>query len=74
MLTTLKGVFMTNEDVLKGKWDQLKGDIKKKWGKITDDEIKQIQGQRDRLVGKIQERYGRTAQQAKKEVNDFLKS
>ena len=45
-----------NEDILKGKWAQLKGRVKEQWGKLTDDEIDQLDGQRDQLVGKVQER------------------
>ena len=41
-----------NDDVFKGKWLQLKGQIKEKWGHITDDELDQIAGQRDQLVGR----------------------
>ena len=65
---------MSNENVLAGKWSQLKGDIKRKWGKITDDELNQIEGHKDKLIGKIQERYGHTKEKAKEEVDQFLKS
>ena len=47
-----------NEDILKGKWAQLKGRVKEQWGKLTDDEIDELDGRRDQLVGKVQERYG----------------
>ena len=45
-----------NEDILKGKWTQLKGHVKEQWGKLTDDEIDPLDGRRDQLVGKVQER------------------
>ena len=48
-----------NKDILKGKWNQLKGSIKEKWGQLTDDELDQINGDYDQLVGTIQERYGK---------------
>ena len=57
-----------NDDVFKGKWMQLKGQIKEKWGQLTDDDFDQVAGQRDQLVGRIQERYGL----AKDEVNRDL--
>ena len=47
-----------NSDQLKGNWKQLMGDAKKQWGKLTDDDLKQVEGRKDKLVGKIQERYG----------------
>ena len=57
-----------NDDVFKGKWMQFKGQIKEKWGQLTDDDLDTIAGQRDQLVGRIQERYGL----AKDEVNRQL--
>ena len=61
-----------NTDTLKGKWNQLKGDLKSKWGQITDDEFTQIAGDKDKLIGKIQERYGRKKEEAACEVNEFF--
>ena len=57
---------------LKGQWNQLKGEVKTQWGKLTDDELDQIAGNRDKLVGKIQEKYGRTRMEAESEVDDFI--
>ncbi|MFW6281067.1 MAG: CsbD family protein [Halanaerobium sp.] len=63
-----------NEDLLKGNWNQLKGKIKAKWGKLTDDDLQQIEGNHDRLIGKIQEKYGKDKEKAKKEFNDWIDS
>lgn len=52
-----KGDYM-NADELKGKWMQFKGDLKQQWGKFTDDDLQQIEGNYDKFVGKVQERYG----------------
>ncbi|MGM9974782.1 MAG: CsbD family protein, partial [Clostridiaceae bacterium] len=60
-----------NNDILKGKWNQYKGEAKKKWGELTDDELDQINGERDIIVGKIQEKYGRTKEEAEKEFDDW---
>lgn len=60
-----------NTDVLKGKWNQMKGDVKKTWGDLTDDDLKMIEGDRDKLLGKLQERYGYTREQAETEWNKF---
>lgn len=62
-----------NEDILKGQWKQLKGHVREKWGKLTDDELDQIQGRKDILVGKIQERYGYTHEQAAMEVDRWMR-
>ena len=62
-----------NTDVLKGKWKQIRGEAKKWWGELTDDELDQIDGERDKLVGKVQERYGWTKEEARAEVNRRLK-
>ena len=47
-----------NNDQLKGKWMQFKGELKKKWGKFTDDDLKMIEGDYDKFAGKVQEHYG----------------
>ena len=59
-------------NVLKGKWHQLKGSAKTQWGKLTNDELDQIEGNTERLIGLIQERYGYQKQKAEAEVNDFI--
>jgi uncharacterized protein YjbJ (UPF0337 family) len=61
-----------NEDILKGKWKQIKGNVKRSWGRLTDDEMDVIEGDRDRLVGKLQEHYGYSRQEAERAVEDFL--
>ena len=47
-----------NADQLKGRWMQFKGDLKAKWGKFTDNDLTEIEGNMDKFVGKVQERYG----------------
>lgn len=61
-----------NTVILEGKWNQLKGEVKKQWGKLTNDDLDRIQGQRDKLEGRLQERYGYSRQQARDEVDKFL--
>jgi uncharacterized protein YjbJ (UPF0337 family) len=61
-----------NKEILKGKWLQLKGDIRGWWGKMTDDDIDQIQGDTEKFIGKLQERYGFGREQAETELMDFL--
>jgi uncharacterized protein YjbJ (UPF0337 family) len=60
-----------NSDQMKGKWKQMKGAVKEKWGKLTDDDIDVINGQSEQLVGRIQERYGITKEAAQKQVDEW---
>jgi uncharacterized protein YjbJ (UPF0337 family) len=60
-----------NTDQLKGNWKQLVGKAKEKWGRLTDDDWKVIEGKRDQLVGKIQERYGITREEAERQLGEF---
>lgn len=63
-----------NRDTLKGQWTQLKGKMRQQWGKLTDDEIDQMQGNAEMLIGKLQERYGYKREQAEQEVDRWLSS
>jgi uncharacterized protein YjbJ (UPF0337 family) len=60
-----------NTEQMKGQWMQVKGEIKKQWGKLTDDELDRIAGEKDKLVGKLQEKYGITKEEAERQINDF---
>ena len=62
-----------NEDTLKGQWMQLKGKVREKWGKLTNDDLDQIQGRSQQLVGRIQERYGVARDEAERQVNDWMR-
>lgn len=63
---------MINTDILSGKWKQVKGEVKKQWGKLTDDDLQIIEGERDKLIGLVQERYGYAREKAEQEVDNFL--
>ena len=58
---------------IKGSWNQNKGAVKEQWGKLTDDDLLEIEGRRDQLVGKIQTRYGITREQAEAQVSTWEK-
>jgi uncharacterized protein YjbJ (UPF0337 family) len=60
-----------NSDQFEGKWKQLKGNVKQRWGKLTDDDVTALSGKKDQLVGKLQERYGITREQAMKEADEW---
>jgi uncharacterized protein YjbJ (UPF0337 family) len=57
-----------------GNWKQFSGSVKQKWGKLTDDDLDVIKGQREQLEGKIQERYGIAKDQARRDVDDWFRS
>lgn len=61
-----------NKDQIEGKWTQLKGAAKERWGELTDDDLDRIEGKRDQLVGKLQERYGHAKDAAEREVDDWM--
>ena len=61
-----------NADVLKGQWHQLKGEVKSRWGKLTDDDLDRDSGDTEKLIGRLQERYGYARDEAKREVDDFF--
>lgn len=63
---------MANEDIMKGKWKQLKGRAKEQWGELTNDELDQVDGNQDQLAGLLQERYGYAKEEANREINRWM--
>ena len=61
-----------NWEQVAGKWKQFSGQVKKKWGNLSDDELMQVNGRRDILVGKIQERYGVAREEANKQIDEWV--
>jgi len=62
---------LTFWEKIKGSWEQTKGTIKEQWGRLTDDDLLEIEGRREQLVGRIQTRYGITREQAETQVNTW---
>lgn len=62
---------MMNWDQVKGGWKNVQGKVKEKWGKLTDDDLLEIEGKRDQLAGKLQERYGYAKDKAQQEADEF---
>jgi uncharacterized protein YjbJ (UPF0337 family) len=60
-----------NSDQFKGKWIQFKGEIKKQWGQLTDDDLTEIEGNYDKFRGKVQERYGDKKADVEKWADDW---
>ena len=63
-----------NWDQVAGKWTEMTGNVKAKWGSLTDDEVAEVNGDREAFEGKLQAKYGKTKEQAKQEVDDFLEA
>ena len=60
-----------DSDRIAGNWKQVKGKVKEKWGKLTDDDLDVAAGKRDQLIGKIQERYGVAKDVANRQVDEW---
>lgn len=60
-----------NKDILEGKWEQLKGEVQKQWGKLTDSHLQQIEGDRTKLAGRIQEAYGVAKDEADRQISEW---
>ena len=60
-----------NSDQIEGRWKQLKGKIKERWGMLTDDQLDRVSGNWDRLAGLIQEQYGHAREEVDRQVKEF---
>jgi len=61
-----------NQDQLKGAWHQMKGEAKRQWGELTDDDLDRIEGNSEKLVGLVQQKYGYARERAEDEVRRFM--
>lgn len=61
-----------DKNILVGKWEQLKGNVQEKWGKLTNDDLDVIKGNAKKLAGKLQERYGMEKEEAEKQAEGYL--
>jgi uncharacterized protein YjbJ (UPF0337 family) len=61
-----------NADILKGKWKEIKGQVREQWGELTDDEIAQVEGTEERLVGLLQKKYGYAKDEAEAKYKEFM--
>lgn len=60
-----------SRDIIKSRWPQLAGKLRRKWNKLTEDDVNYLEGHREYLVGKLQERYGWQKDQAEREIREF---
>lgn len=63
-----------NQEIFEGKWHEYKGKVKEKWGKLTDNDLTEINGKKEVLAGKLESHYGYTKDQVHKELSDFESS
>jgi len=63
-----------NWDQVEGKWKQLRGGVKEKWGKLTDDDLDRIAGKRDQFIGRLQERYGIAKEEAQNQADQWSRA
>lgn len=59
---------------IEGNWREIKGKVRSKWGKLTDDDIDVISGKKDELLGRLQQRYGYERDRAEREIDSWIKS
>lgn len=62
-----------NKNIIEGKWTELKGDLQKSWGKLTDDELEKTKGDMKAVKGLLQQRYGQAEESFSQKVNDIFK-
>jgi len=58
-------------DYIAGKWKEMRGTVRERWGKLTDDDLDVIAGKRDQLVGMLQQRYGLAKDEVERQVSEF---
>jgi uncharacterized protein YjbJ (UPF0337 family) len=63
----------TTKDSLLGKWHEIKGQVRQRWGKLTEDDLTRLSGKTEELAGVLQQRYGYGKAQAEIEINDWLR-
>ena len=62
-----------NWDQIQGKWKQMKGTVRQKWAKLTDDDLEYIAGNREHFAGRLQERYGIAKEEAERQLDEWTK-
>ena len=63
-----------NDDVFKGQWKQFRGEVRKQWNKLTDDDLDVVDGELEKLEGRLQERYGWEKERAKTEIDTWRRT
>jgi len=63
-----------NWSIIQGKWTELRGELRKKWGRLTDSDYDEIAGDKDKLIGRLQQRYGYAKDEAERQADSVLSS
>jgi len=63
-----------NRDILEGDWKQLKGRLKQRWARLTDDDLREIEGAREELDGVLQRRYGLAREEVERQLEEFCEA
>jgi uncharacterized protein YjbJ (UPF0337 family) len=63
-----------NWNTIAGNWQQVRGKVRSKWGKLTDDDVELVAGKKDQLVGVLRKRYGYEQERAEREVEDWART
>lgn len=63
-----------NKDIIEGKFKEFKGELRKKWGQLTDDEVQKTKGNAEALSGLVQQKFGLTKEEATEQVGEFMSS
>jgi len=61
-----------SNDMIKGQWKQISGTLKENWGKLTDDDLQEIDGSLEKFQGKMQEKYGMAKDEAQQEFEKLM--
>lgn len=61
-----------NAEIFKGKWKEIKGDVRRRWGKLTDNEVEEIAGTEEMLIGLLQKSYGYAREEAERDYEEFM--
>jgi uncharacterized protein YjbJ (UPF0337 family) len=69
----INGSIAMNSDTIQGNWKQFTGKVRERWGRLTDDHMEMIAGRKDQLVGRIQEAYGVSRDEARRQVDEFIR-
>jgi uncharacterized protein YjbJ (UPF0337 family) len=63
-----------NKDTIEGNWEEIKGKAKQKWGKLTDNDLMLLKGNRQEFLGRVQEAYGKSRSDSERDLQEFEKS
>lgn len=60
--------------LVEAKWNRYQGMIQSRWGRLTDEDLTSLEGDRDKLLARLQELYELSREEAEEELDDFLET